>query len=90
MCTVLYDYEAQGDDELSLCRGDIIEVLSQDVKISGDEGWWTGKINGKVSRQTFLWECEICFLHCVSEVYFLFIYLFFLANIFYIEDSGGR
>ncbi|KAK7074858.1 mitogen-activated protein kinase kinase kinase 9 [Halocaridina rubra] len=48
VCTSLYDYEAQGDDELSLHRGDIIEVLSQDVKISGDEGWWTGKINGKV------------------------------------------
>ncbi|XP_066985180.1 mitogen-activated protein kinase kinase kinase 10-like isoform X2 [Macrobrachium rosenbergii] len=48
VCTSLYDYEAQGDDELSLRRGDIIEVLSQDVKISGDEGWWTGKINGKV------------------------------------------
>nr|QXO74913.1 MAPK [Penaeus chinensis] len=48
VCTSLYDYEAQGDDELSLRRGEIIEVLSQDVKISGDEGWWTGKINGKV------------------------------------------
>ncbi|CAL4066041.1 unnamed protein product, partial [Meganyctiphanes norvegica] len=48
VCTSLYDYEAQGDDELSLHRGDFIEVLSQDVKISGDDGWWTGKINGKV------------------------------------------
>lgn len=49
VCTALYDYEAQGDDELTLHRGDIIEVLSQDVNISGDEGWWTGKISGKVS-----------------------------------------
>ncbi|XP_076061041.1 mitogen-activated protein kinase kinase kinase 10-like isoform X2 [Oratosquilla oratoria] len=48
LCTVLYDYEAHGDDELTLSHGDIIEVLSDDVKISGDEGWWTGKINGKV------------------------------------------
>ncbi|KAL7630481.1 UNVERIFIED_CONTAM: hypothetical protein RMT77_019348 [Armadillidium vulgare] len=48
VCTALYDYEAQGDDELTLHRGDIIEVLSQDVNISGDEGWWTGKISGKV------------------------------------------
>ena len=48
VCTALYDYEAQGDDELALRRGDIIEVLSQDVNISGDEGWWTGKIGGKV------------------------------------------
>ena len=49
VCTALYDYEAKGDDELSLVRGDILEVLSRDAKISGDEGWWTGKINGKVS-----------------------------------------
>lgn len=46
--TALYDYQAQGEDELSLRRGETVEVLSMDSKISGDEGWWTGKINGKV------------------------------------------
>lgn len=46
--TALYDYEAQGEDELSLLRGQIVEVLSTDSKISGDEGWWTGKIGDKV------------------------------------------
>ncbi|XP_067011657.1 mitogen-activated protein kinase kinase kinase 11 [Anabrus simplex] len=46
--TALYDYEAQGEDELSLKRGEIVEVLSMDSKISGDEGWWTGKIEDKV------------------------------------------
>lgn len=46
--TALYDYEAQGEDELSLQRGEIVEVLSVDSKISGDEGWWTGKIGDKV------------------------------------------
>ncbi|KAL1138403.1 hypothetical protein AAG570_008467 [Ranatra chinensis] len=40
----LYDYDAQGEDELSLRKGEIVEVLSMDAKISGDEGWWTGKI----------------------------------------------
>ena len=44
----IYDYHAQGEDELGLCKGDVIEVLSKDYKISGDEGWWTGKCNGKV------------------------------------------
>lgn len=44
----LYDYGAQGEDELSLRRGQIVEVLSTDAKISGDEGWWTGKIGDKV------------------------------------------
>ncbi|XP_012281138.1 mitogen-activated protein kinase kinase kinase 11 [Orussus abietinus] len=46
--TALYDYIAQGEDELSLERGETVEVLSKDSKISGDEGWWTGKIRGKV------------------------------------------
>lgn len=46
--TALYDYDAQGEDELSLRRGEIVEVLSDDSKISGDEGWWTGKIGDKV------------------------------------------
>lgn len=46
--TAIYDYEASGEDELSLHRGEQVEVLSKDAKISGDEGWWTGKICDKV------------------------------------------
>ncbi|KAF8770825.1 Mitogen-activated protein kinase kinase kinase like protein [Argiope bruennichi] len=46
--TAIYDYEASGEDELSLHRGQQVEVLSKDSKISGDEGWWTGKICDKV------------------------------------------
>lgn len=46
--TAAYDYEASGEDELSLRRGDVVEVLSKDAAISGDEGWWTGKINHRV------------------------------------------
>ncbi|XP_037931821.1 mitogen-activated protein kinase kinase kinase [Teleopsis dalmanni] len=46
--TALYDYEAQGDDELSLRCGQIVIVLSMDSNISGDEGWWTGKIGDEV------------------------------------------
>lgn len=48
LCTALFDYEAQGEDELSLQRGEVVEILSKDAKISGDEGWWTGKISDKV------------------------------------------
>ncbi|KAL0266705.1 UNVERIFIED_CONTAM: hypothetical protein PYX00_009180 [Menopon gallinae] len=48
LLTALFDYEAQGEDELSLHRGEIVEVLTKDVKVSGDEGWWTGKIGDKV------------------------------------------
>ncbi|KAM8852709.1 mitogen-activated protein kinase kinase kinase 21 isoform 2-T2 [Synchiropus picturatus] len=46
--TAAYDYEACGEDELSLRRGEVVEVLSKDAAISGDEGWWTGKINHRV------------------------------------------
>ncbi|XP_056113142.1 mitogen-activated protein kinase kinase kinase 21 [Rhinichthys klamathensis goyatoka] len=46
--TAVFDYEASGEDELSLRRGDVVEVLSKDAAISGDEGWWTGKIKRRV------------------------------------------
>ncbi|XP_052388070.1 mitogen-activated protein kinase kinase kinase 10-like [Carassius gibelio] len=44
----VFDYEATADEELTLRRGDLLEVLSKDSKVSGDEGWWTGKILDKV------------------------------------------
>ncbi|XP_066540635.1 mitogen-activated protein kinase kinase kinase 10 [Hoplias malabaricus] len=46
--TAVFDYEAAADEELTLRRGDLLEVLSKDSKVSGDEGWWTGKIKDKV------------------------------------------
>ncbi|XP_062714401.1 mitogen-activated protein kinase kinase kinase 11-like isoform X2 [Aedes albopictus] len=46
--TAKYDYEAQGEDELSLRVGQIVYVLSMDSSISGDEGWWTGRIGDRV------------------------------------------
>ncbi|KAM6912976.1 mitogen-activated protein kinase kinase kinase 9 [Xenentodon cancila] len=46
--TAVFDYEASADDELSLRRGDLVEVLSKDSLVSGDEGWWTGMIEDRV------------------------------------------
>ncbi|KAM9113065.1 mitogen-activated protein kinase kinase kinase 10 [Pangshura tecta] len=46
--TAVFDYEATADEELTLRRGDLVEVLSQDSTVSGDEGWWTGKIEDRV------------------------------------------
>uniref|UniRef100_A0A8C4T1M2 Mitogen-activated protein kinase kinase kinase n=1 Tax=Erpetoichthys calabaricus TaxID=27687 RepID=A0A8C4T1M2_ERPCA len=46
--TAVFDYDATADDELSLRRGDVVEVLSRDSMVSGDEGWWTGKIEERV------------------------------------------
>ncbi|XP_069857542.1 mitogen-activated protein kinase kinase kinase 10 isoform X1 [Dipodomys merriami] len=47
--TAVFDYEAVGDEELTLRRGDRVQVLSQDCAVSGDEGWWTGQLpSGRV------------------------------------------
>uniref|UniRef100_A0A3B4H0L8 Mitogen-activated protein kinase kinase kinase n=1 Tax=Pundamilia nyererei TaxID=303518 RepID=A0A3B4H0L8_9CICH len=46
--TAVFDYEATADDELSLRKGDLVEVLSKDSLVSGDEGWWTGMIADRV------------------------------------------
>ncbi|XP_053329681.1 mitogen-activated protein kinase kinase kinase 10 [Spea bombifrons] len=46
--TAVFDYEATAEEELTLRRGDLVEVLSKDSTVSGDEGWWTGKIRDKV------------------------------------------
>lgn len=41
---VIFDYTGRGDDELTIKRGSIVEVLSKDEKISGSEGWWAGRV----------------------------------------------
>ncbi|XP_060118073.1 mitogen-activated protein kinase kinase kinase 9 isoform X2 [Heteronotia binoei] len=46
--TAVFEYEACGEDELSLRPGDVVQVLSQDSQVSGDEGWWTGQIDQRV------------------------------------------
>lgn len=46
--TAVFDYDATAEDELSLRKGDRVEVLSKDSLVSGDEGWWTGMIEDRV------------------------------------------
>ncbi|XP_073454593.1 mitogen-activated protein kinase kinase kinase 10 isoform X1 [Aquarana catesbeiana] len=46
--TAVFDYEATAEEELTLRRGDLVEILSKDATVSGDEGWWTGKVRDKV------------------------------------------
>lgn len=48
LVTAIYDYGAQGEDELSLRQGDVVVVISKDPAISGDEGWWIGRIGDHV------------------------------------------
>ena len=45
-CTALYDYEAVDDDELTFKASDRIEILSKESEVSGDEGWWVGRVKG--------------------------------------------
>lgn len=42
-CRVIYSYKQEHEDELSLNLGEIIEVVGEE-----EEGWWKGRINGKV------------------------------------------
>lgn len=45
---VLFDYDGENEDELTLKRGDKIILLSEDSRISGDDGWFVGQYNKKV------------------------------------------
>jgi hypothetical protein len=42
---VLYAYDAQNEDELTIKEGDIINVISKEIE---DQGWFKGELNGKV------------------------------------------
>lgn len=44
----LFDYDGNQPDELTLKRGVPVEVITKDPKVSGTDGWWTGKVNNKV------------------------------------------
>uniref|UniRef100_A0A668A8Y0 Osteoclast-stimulating factor 1 n=1 Tax=Myripristis murdjan TaxID=586833 RepID=A0A668A8Y0_9TELE len=44
LCKVLFPYEAQNEDELSIKEGDILTIISKDC---ADAGWWMGEIGGR-------------------------------------------
>ena len=39
---VLYDYEAQDLDELTIKKGNLIDLVKED-----ESWWWTGRVGGK-------------------------------------------
>ncbi|XP_031153540.1 SH3 domain-containing kinase-binding protein 1 isoform X3 [Sander lucioperca] len=43
-CKVLFPYEAQNEDELSLKEGEIINIITKEC---ADAGWWKGEIGGR-------------------------------------------
>lgn len=42
-CKVIYSYQENKPDELTLAVGDVVEIFEE-----VEEGWWRGKLNGKV------------------------------------------
>ncbi|KAM4818730.1 SH3 domain-containing kinase-binding protein 1 isoform 7-T7 [Thomomys bottae] len=43
-CKVIFPYEAQNDDELTIKEGDILTLINKDCI---DAGWWEGELNGR-------------------------------------------
>lgn len=66
-----YNFAARDMRELSLREGDIVKIYS---KIGGDQGWWKGEANGRVSEAPesdhSLFGCNLCtvLLYCYKVV----------------------
>ncbi|XP_043082433.1 SH3 domain-containing kinase-binding protein 1 isoform X1 [Puntigrus tetrazona] len=43
-CKVIFPYEAQNEDELSIKEGEIVTIVNKEC---ADAGWWLGELNGK-------------------------------------------
>nr|XP_034972713.1 SH3 domain-containing kinase-binding protein 1 isoform X4 [Zootoca vivipara] len=43
-CKVLFSYEAQNEDELTIKEGDIVTLVNKECI---DTGWWEGELNGR-------------------------------------------
>ncbi|KAL4657358.1 SH3 domain-containing kinase-binding protein 1-like isoform X1 [Arapaima gigas] len=43
-CKVIFPYEAQNEDELSIKEGEIVAVISKECT---DAGWWLGELDGR-------------------------------------------
>ncbi|XP_060090030.1 SH3 domain-containing kinase-binding protein 1 isoform X3 [Heteronotia binoei] len=43
-CKVIFPYEAQNEDELTIKEGDIVTLVNKDCI---DAGWWEGELSGK-------------------------------------------
>uniref|UniRef100_A0A5F8H0P6 SH3 domain-containing kinase-binding protein 1 n=1 Tax=Monodelphis domestica TaxID=13616 RepID=A0A5F8H0P6_MONDO len=43
-CKVIFPYEAQNEDELTIKEGDIVTLVNKDCI---DVGWWEGELNGR-------------------------------------------
>ncbi|KAK6299617.1 hypothetical protein J4Q44_G00296500 [Coregonus suidteri] len=44
LCKVIFPYDAQNEDELSIKEGEIVAIINRDC---ADVGWWMGEIRGR-------------------------------------------
>ncbi|XP_061661572.1 SH3 domain-containing kinase-binding protein 1 isoform X2 [Syngnathoides biaculeatus] len=44
LCKVLFPYEAQNEDELTIKEGEIIAIITKEC---ADTGWWMGEVGGR-------------------------------------------
>ncbi|XP_041986298.1 protein nervous wreck isoform X2 [Aricia agestis] len=58
-CFSLYDYDAEGSDELNLEEGQFIRIVSRDAH-GVDDGWWRGEANGVIGNfpSLIVEECD--------------------------------
>uniref|UniRef100_A0A8C6IZQ3 SH3 domain-containing kinase-binding protein 1 n=1 Tax=Melopsittacus undulatus TaxID=13146 RepID=A0A8C6IZQ3_MELUD len=70
-CKVIFPYEAQNDDELTIREGDVVTLISKDCV---DVGWWEGELNGRrgVFPDNFVKLLPSDFEKEVSNVFFHF------------------
>lgn len=48
-CCALYDYEGDGEEELTFEEGQVITIVSRCAH-SVDDGWWKGELDGKIGN----------------------------------------
>lgn len=48
-CCALYDYEGDGEEELTFDEGQVIRIISRCAH-SVDDGWWKGEFEGKIGN----------------------------------------
>lgn len=67
-CCALYDYDAEGADELTLEEGQIIRIINKCAH-SVDDGWWKGELEGKeISKYTLIRTLPtITYLHTLAK-----------------------
>ncbi|XP_026736516.1 F-BAR and double SH3 domains protein 2 [Trichoplusia ni] len=58
-CFAIYDYDAEGSDELNLEEGQIIRIVSRQAH-DVDDGWWRGEANGVLGNfpSLIVEECD--------------------------------